>query len=112
MKILIRSDLLETDRLEKWAIMKEYEDVFKEVDFVMTPTAPTTAFKIGEKTTDPLQMYLEDIFTITANLTGLPSISIPSGFSSSQMPFGIEFTGPAFSDISLFAIEKDLRDNK
>ena len=94
------------------AIMKEYEDVFKEVDFVMTPTAPTTAFKIGEKTTDPLQMYLEDIFTITANLTGLPSISIPSGFSSSQMPFGIEFTGPAFSDVSLFAIEKDLRDNK
>ncbi len=94
------------------AIMKEFEDTFKEVDFIAMPTTPTTAFKIGEKTSDPLQMYLEDIFTIPANLTGLPCISIPSGFSSSQMPFGVEFVGPAFSDVSLFAIEKDLRDNK
>ncbi len=92
------------------AIMKEYENVFREVDFVMTPTAPTSAFKFGEKK-DPLQMYLEDIFTVSANLTGLPSISIPSGFSSSKLPFGIEFTGPLYSDASLFAIEKDLRDN-
>ena len=92
------------------AIMKEYEDIFKEVDLVMTPTVPTTAFKFGDKK-DPLQMYLEDIFTVSANLTGLPSISIPSGFSSEKLPFGIEFTGPLFSDESLFAIEKDLRDN-
>jgi aspartyl-tRNA(Asn)/glutamyl-tRNA(Gln) amidotransferase subunit A len=93
------------------AIMKEYEDIFKSVDFIVTPTVPTTAFKFGEKK-DPLQMYLSDIFTVSANLAGLPSISIPSGFSSSQLPFGIEFTGPLYSDSSLFAIEKDLRDNK
>ena len=93
------------------AIMKEYEDIFKEVNFIMTPTVPTTAFKFGEKK-DPLQMYLSDIFTVSANLAGLPSISVPSGFSSSQLPFGVEFTGPACSDLSLFAIEKDLRNNK
>jgi aspartyl-tRNA(Asn)/glutamyl-tRNA(Gln) amidotransferase subunit A len=93
-------------------IIKEYENVFKEVDFIVTPTTPTTAFKLGEKTADPLQMYLEDIFTISANLTGLPSISIPSGFSSQKLPFGIGFTGPLHSDSALFAIEKDLRDNK
>ena len=92
------------------AIMKEYKKIFKDVDFVVTPTAPTTAFKFGERA-EPLQMYLADIFTITANLTGLPSISFPSGFSSSLLPFGIEFTGPQFSDLSLFAIGKDLRDN-
>ena len=93
------------------AIMKEYENIFKSVNFIMTPTAPTTAWKFGDKK-DPLQMYLEDIFTVSANLTGLPSISIPSGFSSSGLPFGVEFMGPLFSDESLFAIEKDLRDNK
>jgi aspartyl-tRNA(Asn)/glutamyl-tRNA(Gln) amidotransferase subunit A len=99
-------------RIVRRAIIKEYEDIFKEVDFIMTPTAPTTAFKIGEKTSDPLKMYLEDIFTVSANIAGIPSISFPSGISSSKMPFGIEFTGPAFSDSSLFAIDKDLRDNK
>ena len=92
------------------AIVKEYENIFKEVDFIMTPTVPTPAFKFGEKK-DPLQMYLSDVFTVSANIAGIPSISIPSGFSSLNLPFGIEFTGPACSDLSLFAIEKDLRDN-
>ncbi|MFA4975352.1 MAG: Asp-tRNA(Asn)/Glu-tRNA(Gln) amidotransferase subunit GatA [Candidatus Paceibacterota bacterium] len=92
------------------AIMKEYEDIFKDVNFVMTPTTPTTAFKFGEKK-DPLQMYLCDIFTTPANLTGLPAISVPFGKSTSLLPVGIQFTGPLFSDESLFAIEKDLRDN-
>ncbi len=93
------------------AIEKEFENIFKEVDFVLMPTAPTPAFKIGEKK-DPLQMYLSDIFTAPANIAGLPSISIPSGFSSQELPFGLEFNGPLFSDESLFAIEKDLRENK
>ena len=91
-------------------IMKEYENVFKEVDFVMTPTTPTTAFKFGEKS-DPLQMYLSDIFTVSANLAGLPAISIPSGLSSFGLPFGIEFTAPLLSDKTLFDIEKDLNKN-
>ncbi|HAS80426.1 MAG: Glutamyl-tRNA(Gln) amidotransferase subunit A [Candidatus Nomurabacteria bacterium GW2011_GWE1_32_28] len=93
------------------AIIKEYESVFKEVDFVITPTSPTTAFKFGDKK-DPLQMYLEDIFTVSANIAGIPAISIPFGKSSVLLPIGIQFIGPSFSDQSLFAIEKDLRDNK
>jgi len=91
------------------AIMKEYEDIFKDVDFVVTPTTPTTAFKFGEKK-DPVQMYLSDIFTVSANLAGLPAISFPSGLDSSLLPIGIQFTGPLFSDLSLFDVEKDLRE--
>jgi len=92
------------------AILKEFQDIFKEVDFVMTPTTPTVAFKFGEKS-DPLQMYLSDIFTVPANIAGIPAISIPIGFSKGGLPMGMQFTGPLFSDESLFAIEKDLREN-
>ncbi|MFZ3011396.1 MAG: Asp-tRNA(Asn)/Glu-tRNA(Gln) amidotransferase subunit GatA [Minisyncoccia bacterium] len=91
------------------AIMKEYEEIFREVDFVMTPTTPTTAFKFGEKK-DPVQMYLSDIFTVSANLAGLPAISIPSGIDDSGLPIGVQFTGPLFSDESLFTLDKDLRE--
>ena len=91
-------------------IENEFKKTFEDVDFVVTPTAPTPAFKFGDKK-DPLAMYLCDIFTTPANIAGLPAISIPSGFSSSGLPFGIQFNGPLFSDESLFAIEKDLRDN-
>ena len=89
------------------AVEREFENIFKEVDFVLTPTTPTPAFKFGEKK-DPVQMYLSDIFTVPANIAGLPSISIPSGKTSLGLPLGIQFTGPMFSDESLFNIEKDL----
>ncbi|MEK7175363.1 MAG: amidase family protein, partial [Patescibacteria group bacterium] len=89
------------------AIEKEFADIFQEVDFIVTPTVPSPAFKFGEKS-DPLQMYLEDIFTVPANLAGVPAISIPTGFSKNNLPFGVQFTGPLFSDQSLFEIEKDL----
>jgi len=90
------------------AVEKEFENIFKEVDFVMTPTTPTTAFKFGEKK-DPVQMYLSDIFTVPANIASLPSISIPSGFSIEGLPFGVQITGPLFSDGLLFDIEKGLK---
>jgi aspartyl-tRNA(Asn)/glutamyl-tRNA(Gln) amidotransferase subunit A len=90
------------------AIENEFENIFKEVDFVMTPTTPTVAFKFGEKK-DPVQMYLSDIFTVPANIAGLPSISIPCGISKDGLPFGIQLTGPLFSDNTLFDIEKDLK---
>ena len=89
-------------------IMKEYEDIFKEVDFVLTPTTPTPAFKFGAKSS-PVEMYLSDIFTVSANLAGLPSVSIPSGFSSAGLPLGLLFTAPISADNSLFTIEKDLK---
>ncbi len=92
------------------AIMDEYRKVFEEVDFALTPTAPSTAFKFGERS-DPLQMYLSDIFTVSANLAGLPSISLPSGFSSSGLPFGLLFSAAPLRDFSLFGIEKDLSKN-
>jgi aspartyl-tRNA(Asn)/glutamyl-tRNA(Gln) amidotransferase subunit A len=73
----------------------------------MTPTTPSVAFKFGEKK-DPVQMYLSDIFTVPANIAGLPAISIPSGMNSLGLPFGIQLTGPLFSDKDLFDIEKDI----
>jgi aspartyl-tRNA(Asn)/glutamyl-tRNA(Gln) amidotransferase subunit A len=62
-------------------LTQDFLEAFKKVDIIMTPTTPAPAFKIGEKTSDPVAMYLEDIFTVTANLTGMPAISVPCGFS-------------------------------
>jgi aspartyl-tRNA(Asn)/glutamyl-tRNA(Gln) amidotransferase subunit A len=89
------------------ALKEEFENVFKQVDFVMTPTTPSPAFKFGEKA-DPLQMYLSDIFTVPPNLAGLPAISVPSGFSSLGLPLSVQFIGRQFSDKSLFTLENNL----
>jgi aspartyl-tRNA(Asn)/glutamyl-tRNA(Gln) amidotransferase subunit A len=88
-------------------IKKDFEKAFLEVDAVLTPTAPTPAFKIGEKTANPLEMYLADIFTVTANIIGCPAISIPSGFSTGGLPLGIQLVAPYLADLSLFEIGKD-----
>ncbi len=79
-------------------IAQDFNEVFEKVDLLLTPTAPTPAFKIGEKTDDPLQMYLSDIFTIPCNLAGLPGISIPCGFSPSGLPIGLQLLGRAFEE--------------
>ena len=65
---------------------------------IVTPTAPTTAFRIGEKTTDPLQMYLSDIFTISVNLAGLPGLSLPCGFDAAGLPIGLQIVGRPFDE--------------
>ncbi|HOO55706.1 MAG TPA: Asp-tRNA(Asn)/Glu-tRNA(Gln) amidotransferase subunit GatA [bacterium] len=78
-------------------IVRDIEDAFKKCDLMVTPTAPTTAFKIGEKQADPLSMYMNDICTIPVNLAGIPGISIPCGLSEG-MPVGMQFIGPAFSE--------------
>ena len=70
----------------------------------MMPVAPTTAFKIGEKVDDPLKMYLSDIYTIAANLAGIPGISIPCGFDDKQLPIGLQILSPAFSEEKLLRI--------
>lgn len=85
-------------------IKKDFEDVFKNVDIVVTPTSPTAAFKIGEKTADPLQMYLSDIFTISVNLAGVPGISIPCGFTSSNLPIGLQLIGKHFDEESILKV--------
>jgi len=97
-------------------VRQDYDRAFERCDLVATPTTPTPAFKLGEKTSDPVQMYLGDIFTVSANLTGLPSISVPCGFTGSREPFdsaqglpgagsrlpiGLQLTGRAFDEATL-----------
>ena len=89
-------------------IRNDFTEAFKEVDVILTPTAPSPAFKIGEKTTDPLSMYLEDIFTVTANLVGIPAMSVPSGTSSENLPLGIQIMAPHFKESTLFSLGKDI----
>ena len=83
-------------------IKRDFERVFKDVDFVLTPTTPTTAFKIGEKK-DPLSMYLSDIYTVPINLAGLPAISLPCG-KTGGLPIGLQIIGPQFKDNLVFEI--------
>ena len=87
-------------------ITEEVNDAFENVDIIATPTTPDVAFKFGEKS-DPVSMYLEDIFTVPYNLTGHPAISIPSGTNSEDMPFGMHFTAPLFCEQKLFEVSKD-----
>jgi len=77
---------------------QDHERAFQEADLILGPTSPTTAFKAGAKTADPLSMYLSDIYTISANLTGLPAISVPCGFDSKGLPIGLQLTAKAFEE--------------
>jgi aspartyl-tRNA(Asn)/glutamyl-tRNA(Gln) amidotransferase subunit A len=91
-------------------ITEDFKKAFKNVDAVLTPTSPCPAFKIGEKTSDPLAMYLSDIFTVSVNITGLPGISVPSGMATregKELPLGLQIIGPSWSEQSLFKIAAD-----
>ena len=85
-------------------IKRDFDKAFETVDVIVTPTSPTPAFKIGEKTEDPLQMYLTDIFTISINLSGMPGISVPCGFTSKNLPIGLQIIGKHFDEESIFKI--------
>jgi len=85
-------------------IKKDFEEVFKKYDCILTPTAPTPAFKLGEKISDPIQMYLSDIFTISVNLAGVPGISIPCGFSTDKLPIGLQLIGKPLMEGELFKL--------
>lgn len=87
-------------------IKKDFQEVFKKIDIIVSPTSPSAAFKIGEKSNDPLKMYLEDIFTAPAKIAGLPAISIPSGKSKDGLPFGVQFTAPWHGEKLLFEAGK------
>ena len=87
-------------------ICLEMEKVFDEVDALIAPVAPTPPFKLGEKTSDPLTMYLTDVYAASANLTGIPSLAIPSGFSRKGLPLGFQLMGPRFSENTLFRLGK------
>lgn len=87
-------------------LIRDFDNVFKEVDAIIAPVSPTPAFKIGEKASDPLQMYLADIFTVSANLVGVPGLAIPNGFNSKGLPLGFQLIGPRFSEPVLFELGK------
>jgi aspartyl-tRNA(Asn)/glutamyl-tRNA(Gln) amidotransferase subunit A len=87
-------------------IKEEVMQAFQKVDYILTPTVPITPFKLGEKMDDPVAMYLCDIFSAPANLAGVPSLALPSGFSKDGLPFSIQFLTLHFREDLLFEIGK------
>ena len=92
-------------------IANDFQDAFKKVDFILTPTTPTTAFKINEKIDDPLQMYLSDIFTIPVNLAGIPAMSVPCGFDSKKLPVGLQIITKAFDEATMLKVGYNYQQN-
>jgi aspartyl-tRNA(Asn)/glutamyl-tRNA(Gln) amidotransferase subunit A len=85
-------------------VKKDYDDAFEKCDVIMGPTSPIPAFKAGDKTDDPLAMYLNDIYTVSGNLAGIPGVSIPCGFTKGNLPIGLQLLGPAFDEERLLRI--------
>jgi aspartyl-tRNA(Asn)/glutamyl-tRNA(Gln) amidotransferase subunit A len=85
-------------------VRRDYEQAFHTVDAVVMPTSPTPAFKIGERVEDPLQLYLVDVFTVSANLAGLPAVSVPCGLTPERLPIGLQMTGRPFDEATLLRI--------
>jgi aspartyl-tRNA(Asn)/glutamyl-tRNA(Gln) amidotransferase subunit A len=85
-------------------IKQDFEQAFDQVDVLVCPTAPTTAFKLGDKSTDPLSMYLIDLMTIPVNLAGLPGISVPCGFDDQGLPIGLQIIGNVLREDQVFQV--------
>jgi aspartyl-tRNA(Asn)/glutamyl-tRNA(Gln) amidotransferase subunit A len=85
-------------------IAQDFRDAFDKVDAILTPTSPVTAFKLGERTADPLQMYLADIYTVTGSLAGVPGISVPCGKVDGKLPVGLQIFGPAFGEARILQL--------
>ncbi len=82
-------------------IKRDFEQAFETVDLVLTPATPGPAFRIGDKMDDPVQMWLNDVFTVTANLAGLPGISVPAGLSADGLPLGLQLIGRPFDEATV-----------
>lgn len=85
-------------------LTRDFDEAFKKVDVIVTPTSPTAAFKLGEKVNDPLAMYLADIYTVTADLAGIPGISIPCGETQSKLPIGLQILGKHFDEATILRV--------
>jgi len=85
-------------------ISEEFSKVFETVDALLTPTAPSAAFAIGEKMDDPIAMYLNDVFTVPSSLAGLPGISVPAGLDENGLPLGMQIIGKAFDEESVLRV--------
>jgi len=93
-------------------IKEDFDKVFQRVDCLITPTSPTTAFRAGEKMDDPLQMYLSDVFTTSANLAGIPGMSVPCGQDSSGLPIGLQVLGKPFDESTMLRVADFLEEGK
>jgi aspartyl-tRNA(Asn)/glutamyl-tRNA(Gln) amidotransferase subunit A len=82
-------------------IRRDYDEAFQQVDMIAGPVTPAPAFRIGEKVDDPLAMYLGDLYTVSANLAGVPGLSIPCGFTTSGLPIGLQLQGPLLEELRL-----------
>jgi aspartyl-tRNA(Asn)/glutamyl-tRNA(Gln) amidotransferase subunit A len=91
-------------------ILRDFTEAFEEVDAILTPTAPSEAFAIGEKMDDPIAMYLNDVFTVPASLAGLPAISVPAGLSDGGLPLGLHLIGRAFDEETVLKVAGVLED--
>jgi aspartyl-tRNA(Asn)/glutamyl-tRNA(Gln) amidotransferase subunit A len=85
-------------------IAQDFRNVFEEVDVIVTPVSPFTAFKIGEKIDDPLAMYLSDVYTLTGDLSGVPCMSVPCGESSAGLPIGLQIFAKHFDEATMFRV--------
>ncbi len=85
-------------------IQRDFTDAFRNVDALLTPTAPSAAFAQGEKMDDPVTMYLNDVFTVNANLAGVPAISVPAGLDANGLPLGLQVIGRPFDEETVFAV--------
>jgi aspartyl-tRNA(Asn)/glutamyl-tRNA(Gln) amidotransferase subunit A len=92
-------------------IQNDFFAAFGEVDCLLTPISPTTAFRLGEKMSDPLQMYLSDIYTVSANLAGIPGISVPAGVDAQGLPIGLQLLGRQFDEATLLNVADVLERN-
>lgn len=92
-------------------IKEDFDKAFEKVDVIITPTSPTTAFKLGEKVDDPLQMYLSDIYTVSVNLAGVPAINIPAGFDKNGLPIGMQIIGKQFDEGTILRVSDFLEKN-
>ena len=98
--LAVRGDYQQVRRL----ITQDFLDAFREVDVIVTPTTPTPAFLLGEKSDDPLAMYLADIYTVTADLAGIPGISVPCGQTREKLPIGLQILGKHFDEAAILRL--------
>src|SRR3546814_11962593 len=103
------SDVCSSD-LVRSLIAQDFTKAYETVDAILTPTAPSAAFGMGDKMDDPIAMYLNDVFTVPASLAGLPGISIPAGLSSEGLPLGLQLLGKAFDEETVFRVAGVLDD--
>jgi aspartyl-tRNA(Asn)/glutamyl-tRNA(Gln) amidotransferase subunit A len=91
---------------DRTLLARDFENAFKRVDAIVSPTCPTAAFKLGEKVDDPLAMYLADIYTVTADLVGIPGISVPCGETKEKLPIGLQILGKHFDEAKILRVAR------